>query len=302
VNTSTEDKIVRYLSGNMSESETASFETELRSSESLRAMYSEYAFIWKCTGTLSYNHTATQSSWHSFKDQLTTSPRNGFYWVRIAASIAILAILTAAMWFFGSTDISVTSDNTIQNHIFTDETEVILNKNSSLRSADGYNKEHRMVRLVGQAYFDVTTSEKEFRVATTSGDVVVYGTKFDVYTDEKITTVELYEGSIYFEQKDEQIELKPGERLILMDGSSVKSATTIRLDWSNSIVCADLPLAYILGQLKLNYALDYDVKSKFLKEHYTVNLPKDNIQACLQILNDIVGQNFALLDGRIVLN
>jgi hypothetical protein len=54
--------------------------------------------------------------------------------------------------------------------------------------------------------------------------------------------------------------------------------------------------------LKLNYALDYDVKSKFLKEHYTVNLPKDNIQACLQILNDIVGQNFALLDGRIVLN
>ena len=305
MNTSVEDKIVRYLSGNMSELEKTSFEAELRASDSLRAAYSEYDSIWKLTNTLDHDHTVTQASWHSFKDQVTTSQssqRIGLYWAKVAASVAILAVFTTAMWFFGSTDISFTSHNTIQKHIFVDGTEVMLNKNSSLSSADGYNKEHRTVRLIGQAYFDVSKSDQAFRVETKLGDVVVYGTQFDVYTDDKVTTVELHEGSVHFEHEDKDIMLIPGERLIVMDGAIAKSTISTKLDWSEGIVCVDVPLAYILGQLKINYAVGYDVKSRFLKEHYTVNLPKDDLQACLQILNDIVGENFALLDGRIVLN
>ncbi|MDB4160944.1 FecR domain-containing protein [Bacteroidia bacterium] len=305
MNTSVEDKIVRYLSGNMSELEKTSFEAELRASDSLRAAYSEYDSIWKLTNTLDHDYTVTQASWHSFKDQVTTSQpsqRIGLYWVRVAASITILAVFTTVMWFLGSTDISFTSHNTIQNHIFVDETEVMLNKNSSLSSADGYNEEHRTVRLVGQAYFDVAKSDQAFRVETNSGDVIVYGTQFDVYTDDKVTTVELHEGSVRYQYEDKDITLMPGERLIVMDGAVAKSTITTKLEWGEGIVCVDMPLAYILGQLKINYSVGYNVKSRFLKEHYTVSLPKDNLQACLQILNDIVGENFALLDGRIVLN
>lgn len=297
-----EHKVVQYLSGNMSAEETVVFEAELSASESLCAQFLEYETIWKLTNQLDYDQDATQVSWHSFQEQMYPRRGIGLDWLKVAASITVLAVITVSMWFFGSTDISFTSQDAIQNHIFIDQTQVVLNKNSSLTSAEDFGEDHRIVSLDGQAYFSVSKSDKPFKVQTRMGDVVVYGTQFDVYTDEVITTVELHEGSVHFEGSRRDIALKPSERLVVFKDKWYISDVTAQLEWSEGIVCTDVPLAYILGQLKLNYAVDYDIKHRYLKEHYTVNLPKDNLEACLKILNDVVGKNFALLDGRIVLD
>lgn len=302
MNTNTEDRIVQYLSGNMSEVDSAAFDAEIASNENLRDSFLEYETIWKLTNQLDYDQDATQASWHNFQKQVASAKRVGLDWLKVAASITVLAAITASMWFFGSTDISFTSHDAIQKHIFLDQTQITLNKNSTITSKDGYAETHRTVSLQGQAYFDVSKSQNAFRVETNAGDVVVYGTQFDVYTDSKITTVELHEGSVHFERNNKEIELTPGERLVLMDGLVSKSKIRTQLQWSDGIVCTDVPLAYILGQLKLNYPVDYDISHRCLKEHYTVSLPKDDLEACLLILKDVVGKNFALLDGRIVLD
>ncbi len=285
----------------MSAEEKVLFEAEIAASEVLRRDFSEYETIWKLTNQLDYDQDATQASWHSFQKQVNPAKRIGLDWLKVAASITILAAITVSMWFFGSTDISFTSHDAIQEHIFEDNSIVTLNKNSVITSDDNYGTEHRTVCLTGQAYFKVSKSSKPFKVKTVVGDVVVYGTQFDVYTDSEITTVELHEGSVHFEMNKEDIVLKPNERLVVMNSKWEKQTIQKPLQWSEGIVCSDAPLAYILGQLKLNYAVEYDVKSRYLKERYTVHLPKDDLKACIQILNDVVGKNFALLDGRIVL-
>jgi len=301
VNNSVENKIVQYLSGNMSEEETVLFEQELRTSAELRNLFAEYESIWKLTNQLEYDQDAAQASWSIFQKQLTPVRRIRLDWLKVAASVAILAAFTVSMWFFGSTDISFTSHDAIQKHIFVDQTEVTLNSNSSLYSDEGYGEDHRVVALQGQANFNVSKSDQAYIVKTNAGDIVVYGTQFDVYTDEIITTVDLYEGSVHFVYEDRDIALIPGERLQLIEGDVAKSTFTSKSLWADGIVCSDVPLAYILGQLRLNYNVQYDVRPRLLKEHYTVNLPKDNLEACLTILNDVVGKNFALIDGSIVL-
>lgn len=297
-----EKAVVRYLSGNMSEKDCKAFEKELTSSQELYVVFEEYKAIWELTNQLSYKQEATDVSWYSFQEKIAKISRSRLGMIRVAASVAMLAFLSISVWFFSSSDKSISASNTISQQYLSDQTSILLNKNSTIEVLKGYGETHRKVVLSGQAFFDVAKAKTPFRIATNMGDVVVYGTKFDVYTDEEITTVELHEGSVHFLQNTKEVILLPGERLVVQGTTVTKTSFTKKNNWSKGISCTDVPLAYILGQLKLNYAVGYNIKNRCLKELYTVTLPKDDLALCLQILSDVVGKNFALIDGQIVLN
>lgn len=298
----TEKAIVRYLSGNMSKRDCKTFEAELAFSPPMRLIFEEYKTIWAQTRQFGHSQKATEASWQLFQEKTAKISRNRLTMIQVAASFAVLAIVSVSVWFFGFTANSTIAKNAITQQSLADKTVILLNKNSTLVPLNGYGEIHRKVMLTGQAFFDVAEDKTAFRVVTNVGDVVVYGTKFDVYTDEEITTVELYEGSVHFEHNSKEIGLLPGERLVVQGTEVTKSSFAQKTVWSESISCTDVPLAYILGQLKLNYAVDYTIKNRCLKELYTVSLPKDNLALCLQILSDVVGKNFALIDGQIVLD
>ena len=302
MNNNFEHNATLYLSGNMSQSDRDAFEAEIQSSEELRNQFAEYEFVWKLTNQLDYDQVYTQSSWHTFQSKVESTKTISLVRIKIAASILLLAAISISMWFLGSTDVTFTTNDKIEQRLLADESKVKLYRNSHLEWSGNFNKENRTVSLRGQASFDIRKSVLPFVLKTHRGDIIVFGTQFDVYTDEAITTVALKEGSVSFlTDSKEEFRLVPGDVLLYEEGRVTIEKGKNNNAWDDQISCVDMPLAYILGQLKLTYNVDYEVKQRLLKERYTVTLPSDDLKSCLRILNDLVGKNFALIDGRIVL-
>jgi len=80
-----------------------------------------------------------------------------------------------------------------------DGTIVLLNSGSALTYATDYSRTNRSVKLVGQAFFDVTKDEKyQFNVSVGNVKVVVHGTAFDIngYSDNSRIEVALLRGRV----------------------------------------------------------------------------------------------------------
>ncbi|MDA0777815.1 MAG: FecR domain-containing protein [Bacteroidetes bacterium] len=302
MNNTREDIILNYLIGVLSKDEARAFENELEVDKEMNRLYEEYRELYTLTGQVTYEISEVDNSWNAFQNKIT-QPQKAFRisWIKVAASILLLAVLTFGMWFFGSTDISLTSGKVVTQEVLTDGSTIILNSNSHIFS-EKFNKNHRELSLDGEAKFKVTKGENNFVVHTCNGDIEVYGTEFNVFTDSKsnFTLIELYEGSIGFSFKDEVKILKPGQRLILSDDVLAISLFKAPVVWLDMISCQDAPLSYVLGQIKLSYNVQFNISSRLLKERYTLNLPKDDLAACLSILNQVSGKNFALIGNTIV--
>ena len=301
-----EDRIIRYLSGNLTDGENLAFEKELENDSSMKALFDEYNAIWQLTNQLNYPSEVTNQAWDGFQQYVKAPIRFlGFDWLKLAASILILAAFSVGIWYvtsFKSNTIATASSS--QQEVLEDNTEVFLNANSSLVVDKNFNKNTREVWLTGEALFNVTKNSKPFIVHTTNGDITVLGTRFDVLTDEnhQLLVAELYEGSIKYTSENVDLTLKPGERITNL-GNIVRRTelTNKSKSWDKEIACVDAPLAYILSELKLIYNVDFSIKNKHLKEHYTVNLPSDDLQSCLSILSTLSSKKFILKNNVIVL-
>ncbi|PCJ67193.1 MAG: hypothetical protein COA58_02425 [Bacteroidetes bacterium] len=305
MNLNTEDTIVKYLSGNMSEEERTLFLEEVAKSDVLSSELDSFRNVWSLTNQLSYDQDAVDASWHNFQQEVKAPFRIlGFDWLKVAASFTILVAFSLGMWFFGSTDVTFSTDSNIAKLTLADETKIELNSNSVLTYDKSFGNETREVSLSGQAYFNVSKSDKKFIVHSISGDVIVHGTEFSVFANEHtgFTLVELYEGSISYKGKGEDVVLVPGQRLIVDETGEVSISKFVsKSEWSENIACDNVPLSYILGQLNLTYGVAFKVSNRMLKEHYTLSLPKDDLSACIKILNDVSGKSFVLIDNTIVL-
>ena len=106
--------------------------------------------------------------------------------------------------------------------ILADGSKVWLNSASSLRFPTSFTGDIREVELDGEGYFEVAkNANKPFHVKTSSQDIEVLGTHFNVnaYNDEVATKTTLLEGSVKV-KADNSVVLKPGEQAELSGANS----------------------------------------------------------------------------------
>ena len=113
--------------------------------------------------------------------------------------------------------------------ILPDGTNVWLNTNSKIQYDDAMlQKDHRDVRLYGEAFFDVAKDKKHpFIIRTQKITIKVLGTAFNVkaYPDDHITETTLMRGLIELSlnsNPQQHILLRPKEKLALKEGISPK--------------------------------------------------------------------------------
>lgn len=300
-----DNDIAKYLSGNLSAEEEKAFLDALSSDQSFAKEFETYKEVWELTNQLEFANADTDIAWQNLQQEVK-APRKilGFDWLKVAASITLLAAFSVGIvWFvFTAKDLTYTEAN--QGIELQDQSMVTLNKGSELKVFKKFNKRSREVYLNGEAYFDIEKSAKPFIVHTENGNVQVLGTEFSIYSeDEGFIQVELYEGKVLYTNTKDEIILKPGERLVINDAAHIEpieAKTGVR--WNEKeIVCNNSTLNYILGQLSLHYGVEYKVGQRFLKQHYTVVLPTQDLNACLQTLSQISDKNFVLKDNTILI-
>lgn len=123
-----------------------------------------------------------------------------------------------------------------------DGTHVWLNAETELTYPTHFTGDKREVKLIGEAYFDVTTNKaKPFIVKTNHSAVKVYGTQFNVmsYANEAIEQTTLVEGSIAVLHNNKEVMVQPGQQAQLLSGSSQLEIrqvdTDLYTDWKNGI-------------------------------------------------------------------
>ncbi|MFC3561139.1 FecR family protein [Pedobacter jamesrossensis] len=149
-------------------------------------------------------------------------------WSMLAATVAVVCMVSLLM--LSSNDLApasplylqkVSKAGEIKTFYLVDGTKIILGPKSILKYPAAFEKYHRQVELIGEAYFEVSKNpHKPFTVRTDDLSINVLGTHFnvDASKNENLTAVSLFEGKVnvnVIDDHDEEYKLKPGQELVL---------------------------------------------------------------------------------------
>lgn len=159
------------------------------------------------------NRVKGKSSKPTTQHQLFVQAR---YWVATSAAV-VLVCLAAYLYFntpgFGRWESYATNDQ-IGNITLPDQSSVMVNKHSKLVYLKNTDETVRLVKLKGEAFFDVQKmNNKPFRIKAGETTIQVVGTSFNVKSDVRnhFTEVFVSEGIVTLSAKKEVITLVKGE-------------------------------------------------------------------------------------------
>jgi len=225
-------------------------------------------------------------------DNTFKTKRNFSVWTKIAASIVILLTVGSLIWVLNSggnsdsyTDFIV--PNGQQSSVtLSDGTVVRLNSGSKLSYSCKFGKKQRLVKLEGQAFFDVVEDKnRPFIVKTKHLDVEVLGTAFDVmaYPNEGIVRTTLVRGKVKVSMPNTASEIiKPGQACfysVYSENAQVKYVNTEEYtSWKEGqIHFKNETLENIARNLERKYNVTIVIENQMIaKERYTGEFIKED--------------------------
>lgn len=209
-----ETLVADYLAGEADAVEMKAVEAWLAESPENRELFQKVSAYWNAEVT----SAADTSRGYVLLEKKLSSNRLRFsravgYAAGLAAAL-VIGISAGMMMSGRSGHITayVTGDS-ISSFVLSDGTRVKLNKNSTLRVANGYDRRSRNVELDGEAYFEVVHDPaKRFNLKMGEVDVTVLGTEFNAVNkaDEGFVSTSLVRGSVLFSTPSQKIRLFPG--------------------------------------------------------------------------------------------
>jgi len=180
--------------------------------------------------------------------------------------------------------------------VLSDGTMVKLNENSSLTYPAVFGEGDRVVTLEGEAYFQVTKSEKHsrFKVKTQHQTTEVLGTKFNIksYNGESVVYTTLAEGRIQVEPQNENLGgvlLHPGQQSVLTEKQLATAIVDldVALGWTQDIFYFNgTNTGSVLDQIAKWYNIDITYDKGATETRYrgkiSRNLPLDQLVKLLE--------------------
>jgi len=149
-----------------------------------------------------------------------------FRYMAVAASVVLLAVFLSLLLrpervpTWESISVARGEVRTVE---LGDGSRVVLNADSHLEHAVAVGTPTRMVRLRGEARFEVASDGRAFVVETPEARVRVLGTTFSVRARGDVTSVAVQEGRVAVETGTDATELAPDEAVEVLAGGAVRA-------------------------------------------------------------------------------
>lgn len=227
-----------------------------------------------------------------------------WFYYRHAAAIFLVPVLTFILAYIvisnynhspqvAWVEIVVPQSSRIQFEL-PDGTSGFLNSGSTLKYPPVFSGK-REVELIGEAYFDVTTSGDVFKVSTSGMEINVLGTKFNVtaYPGDESAHVVLTEGQVQvngtekiFERillPNERLTFSPAENKVIVQKVEPYSFTA----WKDGLLVLDNePLEQAISRFERWYNVDIDIKDDLLKKyHFKATFEDEPLEEVLKLLS-----------------
>lgn len=210
-------------------------------------------------------------------------------WTNIAAAV-ILLIAAFGIWKFTQPKPSVsTTYGQIASHELPDGSVMMLNANSTAKLGKDWKDNDREIWLNGEAFFHVkkTPQKNRFVVHTNDLDVIVTGTKFNVWTRDNKTSVLLTEGSVIVRTlAGEEIKMQPGD-FVQIDNKTLekkKANEETVLAWKDNRISFDnTPLKEVARMITEHYGIKVTVDNSIADSMALSGIqPNDNLDILLR--------------------
>ncbi|RAJ79157.1 ferric-dicitrate binding protein FerR (iron transport regulator) [Chitinophaga dinghuensis] len=239
---------------------------------------------------------------------------------KFAAAAAVLVVLTAAAWWMlespsrshGLKEIAA-NEGKIRALQLDDHSTVTLRPGSSLKYTDNYEGNKRVVNLLGEAYFEITTdAARPFLVKTPDNAVVeVLGTSFAVETSDSSTIVVVTEGKVKLSRMGEEdaVILTSGRKGIIKNGqvSAIDNDNPNFLAWkTGTLQFNDQTLVDIVPQLADFYGKEIRIEESYrntaAKQKATISFRNQSCDAALNELQLLLGFKYRQEGDSIVIS
>ncbi len=254
------DLITKYLSGEANTDDIIDLERWKAFSEENLSTFDQYRRIWESTGELTIFadiDIEIDHEWETFLNATVeeTKPAESGYGLRIfpillrMAAIMVIALLlgySSVYIYRGFSYEKFTAPTGKINVDLPDGSQVMLNKGAVLEVPKNFKKGKRLVRLNGEAFFNVSRDiTRPFTVKSGNFVLQVLGTSFNVLAYKKVNIVEVIvktgEVEVYPKNREDLREiLSPGQKA-LFSRENKKIYTAVNLDpnfdaWKTGVI------------------------------------------------------------------
>lgn len=307
-------------------------------SEKYKRLYELHAYIWNET-RLEYSSDDTEAVFNNILRQISKNDhaeeiseyelvmRKQRKLIRnilaIAAAISILIIAVFVMMPLKQNTRPEAAEPMIKmfernmnkgekvRFFLTDGTKIWLNSESSLQYPDKFPENNRLVRLTGEAYFEVEQDlSKPFVVQTDFLDVIAVGTSFNVasYSEEEDTRILLRSGKVivkYHSDRNNDIVLEPGQQITFRNrtGEFVIEEVDMEpvLAWKDGIlIFKDAGFYEVINKLSRWYGVEFEIQNyDGQKWMYTGRFENEYLSTLLESMSYSKGFDYQIVDKKV---
>lgn len=304
--------IANYLVGKATTEEKAFLEAWIRSNPANTTYFAQIKNIWEASGgTFDPSQISTQNALKKVGGRIFDKPNKTIwrYWQKIAAILFIPLLIGGYLWSKQDIWLGFSSDITY-NEVFAaygtrsslclaDGSKVWLNSGSSLSYPEKYTSRNRIVKLKGEAYFEVKSDTKHpFIVQTQSISVKATGTKFNIEAYPSIgkTQVTLLTGKVSVNKVREKgnesfiAELHPNQHLVYNTVSGKKDLKNEDvykyIAWKDGkLIFRNEPLSEVLAKISQIYNVEIELQGKGLQDYpYRATFQEESLAEILNLL------------------
>jgi len=296
-----ESIITRKISGSITVEEQVILDNWLNENEANTCHFNELQKIYSNEPQKdNYPAIDIDLEWAKFKnaiDREESKNKNSFSWLRIAASVTLMAVLGYVIWFnqFKSNTIHVVAQTWGETVILPDNSEITLNKGAEITYPKEFSSENRMVSLSGEAFFEVIRNEnKPFIVNLSQSRVEVLGTSFNIKENNgnNGTDVVVNTGKVRFSNTtlSKSVVLTKGEKGTLMKSTNMITKMTNTdvnvMAWkTRKIVFNDMELDKVIKTINSLYDAQISFSTDIgVNCNVTVSFENQSLEAVLSVL------------------
>jgi len=246
-------------------------------------------------------------------------------WQKIAATLLILFTAVAIIYLLANTSIhesSIASYTTEINPkgkqskiILPDSSIVYLNVDSELVYPQEFAEDQRIVKLSGEAYFDVKSNEKPFIIKLDNAEIKVLGTSFNVnaYPGVDLISTTLVEGEVKLKvsgglfDKNREAVLKPNQRahyfredkkLALEEVNDVSLYTS----WKDGkLIFENEEFGQVALKLERWFAKEIELLDDIKEERFTGKFENESLEQILEIVDTSTPIKYSISGNKVLI-
>ena len=319
-----EEKFLAFFEGNCSQEDLKEMHAWIKESEDNAKELFELESVYRQVKASAIPDSQIENAYRKIyhiktqeKLQAKKARSKKMWYYSAAAMLCVVLVFAVMMGGFSFLNnkmlVAQAPNDAILKLMLNDSTKVWLNKNTKLFYPREFSRERRIVKIDGEAYFDVASDKKRpFIVEGKKMKVSVLGTEFNFYDDakEEDAVVSLFEGSVQVEgnHNEGKIRIIPGQTAYLHSKgkyiSVEKRNDKLNELWhNNKIQFNNANVENIAKTLESIYKVQIDVDKKFnADETYSGTICKSNsLDSVLSLLQEVIPMKYEIENNVIKL-